>query len=118
MNRIEAQIAHLEFLKSLIPGEEDIIRYSLDEEEMIDACRLFGYLSPDIIAPYLQLVCTVLRKRRAENPRKLLKIRDLSDFIAILLEDRGNIVSNDLLFQMKKMGAIKVDLRKRVSIKI
>ncbi len=115
-NPIVDQIARLNQLEKLVPSEQDTQNYGLNEDEMADACLHFGYPHLFDISPYLQLIVTVLRKRRAEKPGKLLSVRDFSEFVALMMEDNGTL-TNGVLREMREAGMIKITNRDRVRIK-
>lgn len=116
-NPIAAEMARLNKLVKLIPNNADIARYGLEIEEMEVISSLFGHLMFDV-TPHLQMVVTVLRKRKAEKPDKPLRFADLSEFVALMTEDEQGIFTNAFLREMRKAGLIKTTRRGRVKIKI
>ncbi|OGD75228.1 hypothetical protein A3A84_03540 [Candidatus Collierbacteria bacterium RIFCSPLOWO2_01_FULL_50_23] len=116
-NPVRTEIERLNQLEKLVPGEGDIIKYGLDDEEMEDVRLLLGHYHFFDNSPFLQLIVTTLRKRRAEKPGKLLSVRDFSDFVALMMEDNGTLTKS-ILREMEEAGMIKITNRDRVSIKI
>lgn len=107
---LDKKIFELELVRSLIPTEDDFLKYSMTTDE-VNSIPIGPKISGDPLVRWqnaINGIMVILRKRDAESPEVPIDFCDLRDAIRVLINDEpyGDVASF-VLRDLQKMGLIE-----------